>query len=177
MIDWDQLVKERNEWVEKNFPPKLEPPLESTMGIMEEAGELAHSHLKELQGIRGTAAEHQANARDAIGDISVYLLGVMNAKDVRPQLAATTVVGLDSDRTLLHIGRLVGLICECISEDSVQFLGWKVSALVRAMDHYCLQRGWDYDEIVNSTWAQVKQRDWVANPLDGNEGPKGLDYP
>ena len=46
---------------------------------MEELGELAHAHLKErvpaerVMGIRGTAAEHQAHARDAVGDIIIYL--------------------------------------------------------------------------------------------------------
>lgn len=40
---------------------------------MEELGELTHSHLKQLQGIRGTPEEHVAKAKDAVGDIIVYL--------------------------------------------------------------------------------------------------------
>lgn len=40
---------------------------------MEELGELCHAHLKQEQGIRGTAAQHEAKAKDAIGDILIYL--------------------------------------------------------------------------------------------------------
>lgn len=43
------------------------------MGMVEELGELAHSMLKEQQGIRGSAEEHQAKAKDAIGDLLVFM--------------------------------------------------------------------------------------------------------
>jgi NTP pyrophosphatase (non-canonical NTP hydrolase) len=39
-----------------------------------------HAHLKEVQDIRGTAAEHQAKAKDSIGDIIVYLADYCNAR-------------------------------------------------------------------------------------------------
>ena len=46
---------------------------ESALARLEEIGELAHSHLKQEQGIRGTDSEHEHNAKDAIGDALVYL--------------------------------------------------------------------------------------------------------
>jgi NTP pyrophosphatase (non-canonical NTP hydrolase) len=91
-FNFDQLQHEVREWSDRNFGN--ETPLNSVknvLGIIEECGELAaedpsvavalmvvlgnlsHSHLKELQGIRGTAAEHQAKIKDAVGDIIVYL--------------------------------------------------------------------------------------------------------
>ncbi len=39
---------------------------------MEELGELTHSHLKGEQGIR-TDENHEENAKDAIGDIVVFM--------------------------------------------------------------------------------------------------------
>jgi NTP pyrophosphatase (non-canonical NTP hydrolase) len=40
---------------------------------MEELGELAHAHLKQEQGIRSNE-DHDAAARDAIGDVVIYLM-------------------------------------------------------------------------------------------------------
>lgn len=47
---------------------------EQFTGIAEETGELAHSLLKQQQGIRGTAEEHEEKARDAVGDLAIFLL-------------------------------------------------------------------------------------------------------
>jgi len=38
------------------------------MGLVEEVGELAHAHLKNEQGIRGTPEEHVQAKVDAIGE-------------------------------------------------------------------------------------------------------------
>jgi NTP pyrophosphatase (non-canonical NTP hydrolase) len=42
----------------------------------------------------------------------------------------------------------------------------------------CNQMGWDFEEIVETTWDQVKQRDWKKNsqegvvlPASASEGP------
>lgn len=78
------------------------------MGMAEELGELAHAHLKELQGIRGTAAEHEAAARDAIGDLLVYAMSYANA------------------------------------------------------------RGWDLEATLGEVWSEVRRRDWVADPQNGD---------
>jgi NTP pyrophosphatase (non-canonical NTP hydrolase) len=70
-LTFGRLQSEVREWSVRNFGDKAtHQPL---LGAMEELGELCHAHLKQEQGIRGTAAEHEAAARDAIGDIVVYL--------------------------------------------------------------------------------------------------------
>jgi NTP pyrophosphatase (non-canonical NTP hydrolase) len=48
--------------------------------VAEEMGELAHAVLKQSQGIRGTREDHDADMRDAIGDIVIYLAGLCSAK-------------------------------------------------------------------------------------------------
>jgi len=63
---------EVNVWVRKNFD-KSELGINALLGVFEEAGELSHAHLKQIQGIRGTVEEHTEKAKDAVGDILVYL--------------------------------------------------------------------------------------------------------
>ncbi len=95
-----ELQEQQRPWVEHNFGDR--PAYWPLLGAMEELGELAHAHLKEEQGIR-TNEDHVANAKDAVGDILIFL----------------------SD--------------------------------------YCEARGFDLQEILETTWASVKQRDWKAN--------------
>lgn len=50
------------------------------MGVAEEVGELSHAHLKQHQGIR-LEEDHEAKARDAVGDILIYLADYCNARE------------------------------------------------------------------------------------------------
>lgn len=59
------------EWQQQNFAPIS--PHQPLLGLQEEVGELAHAHLKQEQGIRGTWADHQQAKTDAVGDIAIYL--------------------------------------------------------------------------------------------------------
>lgn len=104
-LTFKQLQDENAEWQARNFPNS--DPYYPLLGIMEEAGELAHHHLKQLQGIRGTDEEHIEGKRDAIGDITVYL------------------------------------------------------------SNYCTLNGLDFQSIVEEVWAEVRQRDWQANKMNG----------
>ena len=70
MIDLDRIQRQHQAWTDYNFPNA--PTDDSLIGAMEELGELAHAHLKAKQGIRGN--NHESEARDAIGDIIIYLL-------------------------------------------------------------------------------------------------------
>lgn len=71
-----RLQTAQGRWVAHNFPN--ENPHSPLLGLTEEVGELAHAHLKREQKIRGTEAEHQAAAADAIGDIVIYLASYCN---------------------------------------------------------------------------------------------------
>lgn len=35
------------------------------------------------------------------------------------------------------------------------------------LSRFCERRGWDYQQIVEQTWAKVSQRDWKADPQSG----------
>lgn len=71
-----RLQAEVATWAERNFGPR--PAWQPLVGIMEELGELAHAHLKAAQGIRRDE-DHEAGARDAVGDIIIYVADYCNA--------------------------------------------------------------------------------------------------
>jgi NTP pyrophosphatase (non-canonical NTP hydrolase) len=62
-------------WAFRNFGRECtnERSKSSILGVVEEVGELAHSVLKQEQGIRGTKEEHDAAIQDAVGDIVIFL--------------------------------------------------------------------------------------------------------
>jgi NTP pyrophosphatase (non-canonical NTP hydrolase) len=112
MLDFKQLQEENKEWVKRNFDakrPDREMAWKPIFGVVEEVGELAHSILKQSQGIRGSYEEHEAKAKDAVGDITVFLADV------------------------------------------------------------CSAMGWDYQEIIETTWNEVKARNWKKSQADGGE--------
>jgi NTP pyrophosphatase (non-canonical NTP hydrolase) len=64
-------------WAARNFGDKR-PTYHPLLGISEEVGELCHAHLKKEQGIRGTTDELNAQAKDAVGDIVIFLADYCN---------------------------------------------------------------------------------------------------
>jgi NTP pyrophosphatase (non-canonical NTP hydrolase) len=72
------IQEDQKPWVAHNFGRRATyMPL---LGAMEELGELAHAHLKAEQGIRGTVAEHEVAAKDAVADIIIFLLDYCSAR-------------------------------------------------------------------------------------------------
>lgn len=72
----DEIERRHSEWESKNFPPEAHTLPLVTLGVCEEAGELAHAVLKWEAKIRGSEEVHRAEAIDAVGDITMYLMGV-----------------------------------------------------------------------------------------------------
>lgn len=64
-------------WVKHNFGDR--PSWQPLLGAQEELGELAHAHLKEIQGIR-TDEDHEAKAKDAVADIIIFLCDYASAR-------------------------------------------------------------------------------------------------
>lgn len=75
------IQKEQKEWAYKNFGDQ--PSYHSFLGVVEELGELASAILKCEQSIRGGGSRHlfEAKARDAIGDLTIFLMGYCNKHD------------------------------------------------------------------------------------------------
>jgi len=78
MFSIRKFQQEQKEWSNKNFKGK--EPYQPLLGVVEEVGELAHSHLKGEQGIRGTDIELRSMAQDAVADIIIYLADYCNMR-------------------------------------------------------------------------------------------------
>lgn len=184
MIDWPKLVQERNEWVDRNFPDSYKT--DTLLGVIEELGELAHAHLKAKQGIRGTQKEHDEAAKDAIGDLVVYLMGVMSYENIADRI--------DYEPRLEHIdrafgrelalfalasevGRLSGYIPPGGAQAIPETMVFRVEQVLCLCHVYCAYRYWDFEDIVTKTWDHVKQRDWNAHREEGapKDDPKMKD--
>ena len=72
-MDLADLQMWQAEWAANNFLAGRTDGIDPLLGVVEEVGELCHAILKQRQGIRGSFEEHEANAKDAVGDIIVYL--------------------------------------------------------------------------------------------------------
>lgn len=72
MITLNELQKEVKIWADRNFGTDRNH-LHPLLGVAEEVGELNHAILKMEQGIRGSKSKHYVEAKDAIGDIIVFL--------------------------------------------------------------------------------------------------------
>lgn len=175
-MDWDKLIAERDIWIAHNFPnPSRPDPGESVWGCVEELGELTHAHLKEKQNIRGTGEEHQTEAKDAIADLSIYLLGVMSAQGVTPaplpKLLPRLRVPDDADSALDWLAWNVGRLCKSYAAGMPFLYQSTVDSIVYYLRRYCEFRGWDYEGIVTTEWDRVKSRDWIAYPQTGMPPP------
>lgn len=69
-MTFKELQKEVRTWTLHNFG--RQESWKPLLGIVEELGELAHSHLKNVQRIRRNE-NHQEKKKDAIVDIIIYL--------------------------------------------------------------------------------------------------------
>lgn len=74
ILQIDVIQRALKNWEDKTFD-KVRPDLKRlqlTLGVCEEAGELAHAILKLSQGIRRDE-NHDAKAKDAIGDVWIFM--------------------------------------------------------------------------------------------------------
>jgi len=172
-VDLNAIQMERTVWVRKNFPNRVfeHEVDESIMGCIEELGELAHSHLKAAQHIRGTDEEHAQNAYDSVGDALVYLLGICTCSDFTLTEAISRTRPLHyttPERALFQASAKLGRIAVDGQSGFPRLIQRHVGEFYWALASYCTHRGWDVQECLLTTWAQVKNRNWIANPGDGS---------
>ena len=81
MYSTSEIQAIMQEWREKNFLHATRTVEMQTLGVCEEAGELAHAVLKHKQGIRGYDDEkYRAEVRDAIGDMIIFAMGICSTE-------------------------------------------------------------------------------------------------
>lgn len=91
------IQRELFAWATKNFGEQQ--PYQMLLGVMEELGELCHAQLKGEQRIRGTPEALEAKAKDAVGDVLIYLMQYCSTRgwDIGPILNDTVVEVLKRD--------------------------------------------------------------------------------
>jgi len=174
-------------WARKNFGKAYD--YQPLLGMIEELGELAHALLKGLQGIRGTAAEHEEAGKDAVADVLVYLTQYCSEKEwaLDEIVGATTFeelqaaqkdLGFVLGQTVPPCVRLVLEACTALGKVSAaecngDSQGGKlaVAGTLSKIASYCAVRSWDLQKIVEDTWAVVSKRDWTKNRQTGQVTP------
>lgn len=157
--EWMELVKQRKEWVDLNFPPDV--PSHSILGVIEEVGELTHHYLKMTQGIRGTDDEHLSEIRDAIADTAIYLMGVMYHEGCYFWGKPIVVLGSTEDK-IMRLANATGDLAMGRGT-AMDRIGMIIFLLEEIADDYMT----DFDTLVRDTWEKVSKRNWVDNPQDG----------
>jgi hypothetical protein len=171
MLNWEQLIAERVEWAKYNFPGI--DPQDTMFGVVEELGELCHSHIKKKSRIRNNE-DHDGKAMDAVGDLIIFLLSVMDrmmvvpANDYEPSLLYRRTQ--DSETALFYLSYWVGYMSFCEAEGRAGKIRdyHVIDNIVYYAGQYCSGNYWDFDQIVMNTWEHVKQRDWQKNSVDGS---------
>lgn len=171
------------EWGEANFgsttPENVSDP---ALGFLEEIGELTHAILKKKQGIRGTPEEHDAAARDALGDMGIFLLHLWYREtklDPSIQMPYGALDGYPEfppsgnlPRSIRNaLGRLARSAAELLMGDALfreEFTERWPHAYRLALDdcsHTAALLGVDFWPQVRDTWERiVSKRNWIANP-------------
>jgi hypothetical protein len=191
-IDEPTFLKLSNavgEWGEANFGATTpENASDPALGFLEEVGELTHSILKKKQGIRGTAEQHDADARDALGDMGIFLLHLWYREtkldpNIRldygalapfPDLPVTVNIPRATKEALGILALSASAILLAPYRFGEAFAARWPFAYCQALNGchraaYLL--GVDFWPQVRETWERiVSKRNWIANP-DGTPEP------
>lgn len=164
------LQKELYRWQIWNFGEQEAERV--ILGICEETGELCHSLLKSLQGIRGTPEEHDSNMRDAIGDIMIYSINYLSGVDERMPSFLPDNTPPTNDETMLR--RAAFTIFRNVSKMTAsKTIDTDARSLFYSLNYFCALKGWNLEQILRETWADVGRRDWKTYPKSGFPEPSG----
>lgn len=174
----NDIQKALYDWQVYNFG--VQDPELCLLGIAEEVGELAHAQLKLEQGIRGTPAELNAKMRDAVGDISNYLLnflsGTGRTASVFDANCHADDLGYKDDKVGIRKAVLKVSVCsgKLLESPNSQEAARE---LVRALKALCVLKStdgeawhnpmWTMYGIIRETWNEIRPRDWRLYPKTG----------
>jgi len=177
----NEVQDQHKEWAFQNFGANTaENQIDPVLGVIEEIGEFSHSFLKRKQGIRGTPEEHQANMRDALADVSIYLMHFCTKAGVRfvdvllraesnyvsEHSTETELIRLTCGVKHLQVAYLMS-IEDAVFVDAVRHQITDFMALVYRVAN---KVGVDLTATIIETWESiVSKRDWKKNSATGAE--------
>jgi len=164
-----QIQAELKVWTLHNFGQQ--ESIIPIMGMIEELGELTHAHLKEFQGIR--KSDFLSDKKDAIADITIYLLNYFNCIDKNINVVDMTKISkyvtteiirnkVKGNDCIIELNILIGYI-----RDNEKLYKTIASDILGIICTYCALYNINFITTVNEVWKQVKQRDWKQYPLNG----------
>jgi hypothetical protein len=169
------LIQQVGEWADRNFYDKRW----AEIGCVEEIGEGCHCVLKQFQGIRGFADKDKFTEKfsDALADIIIYLCDwcyVHQAffKFGRNHEHISAIKPEDERRVIVHILQAAAAMMTFpvvrpgqdvpIGESGA----YNMAAQRLATGVECWAQIYELDIrlIVSKAWADVRKRNWVADP-------------
>lgn len=155
-----KLQTEHREWSIKNFGEQEVEDFQ--LGLIEEVGELAHSVLKRKQGIRNTEG-HDLLIRDAVGDITLYLIGLASCLDVSLNDYNRDYYIHEDMFTVKNISSRINHVLNS-PLPTISYYENSIYSVFYVLSGFSGKEGFDYEQTVKETWANVKKRDWVNDP-------------
>jgi len=174
MSELQQIQQEVGEWAEENFGSE-QPATYPLGGAGEEMGELMHSVLKRLQGIRldeeGVGVDAEV---DAVGDIGVYLFDYLYRSGIDFEIDGTIREAAEENEihesTMMQLGALYqeyGFLWnaeELDKSDNEKLLS--VVTIFVILDLFCAERDNlpTLKECIEIAWyGEVQNREWDAD--------------
>lgn len=177
MLTLKTLQEQHEEWQEKNFGAS--PSWHALLGIQEEVGELSDAHLEceyEIPTIEKI---------DAIGDIIIYLTAYCNLEGIDLQQTVDELTKKEQHRAytstpswrfLLAIQKGVGKLSHAhlksaqgirTNENHQAAKTDAIGNIIIHLSFYCALEGINLQQAIEQTWAEVSQRNWKANQVNG----------
>ncbi len=172
-VDWLRLQAEVGTWSLLNFGN--EPPHMQVLGVIEELGELEQAMaVYAVTPPRERYASRPA-VEDAAGDTMIFIADYCARQN--HSLEVVVEVGRRLRRVVLPVVQIMGKLAHhqlkweqrirLEERHDVAILDL-LSDVVAHLDHtLCFGRFYPLDKVVMETWAQVRKRNWVANPETG----------
>ncbi|MDD2998328.1 MAG: hypothetical protein PHV05_04645, partial [Candidatus Riflebacteria bacterium] len=177
MLTLKNLQEQHKEWQEKNFGAS--PSWHALLGIQEEVGELSYAHLE---------CEHKIptiEKIDAVGDVIIYLTAYCNLEGIDLQQTVGELTreeqrkeytSTPSWRLLLAVQKQVGKLSHAhlkslqgirTNENHQTAKTDAIGDIIIYLSFYCALEGINLQQAIEQTWAEVSQRNWKTNQVNG----------
>lgn len=171
-FNFRDLQDEAAAWTEHNFPNQK--PFEPALGMVEELGEFADAVMRPLQEMMGSAGVPQEALRvfamaSCLGTIAhCRLKQLQGIRGSHEELEAEAVRASQTLVQLALYGDANSIRMPGTSPKALEDSKDAVADLIIFTTNFCTKMGWDFQQIVESTWREVAKRDWTKNKVDGS---------
>ena len=161
MIDLDAIQAEQKEWAAKNFPDTV--GIEVILGIIEEVGELVSSAI--VAGHPDGAMNRAIRLADFVGSIAHHTLKCRQGIRGDEEYHDRQVVELSNQietfvcrRNFAPSSGLHERVTHFLNDDEARDAVGDIMIFILDL---CNRQGWSLQDILASTWEEVKQREWA----------------